>query len=241
MRDYVKLNGVGVETFGGACIKLGYRPAPVEELEVFNIPYRSRPAVVRSGVYKSYERTVVIYVPERYLSLAYNWASGEGLLELSSEPGLGFYVEHLRTEKEREENGHVWLAVTFLCAPFAYLLEGLEALPIPRDGLRLLNPTGHNAKPRIYLYGTGRGGVRIEWQEEGETLQQDFNLEELSPGVVLDSEQWTIETTGAENIGEHYTGGSRGDAFPVLPVGDIVVRLIGGATAGEIVPRWVKL
>ena len=121
--------------------------------------------------------------------------------------------------------------VNFSAKPFRYLDSGLVA-QTHAESFTLINPYVFTAKPYIKVNGRGSGTLTIQASESNKVWQ----FETLNGYTECDSELMNFyHDTELKN------DTVRGEGFPELPAGAVMISFEGGITSVEIVPRWVTL
>lgn len=214
--------------------------APERDVTKIPVPGRNGTLTIDNGRFENitvtYPGVMVFHTRASFASqvLAVNaW--------LSSKPGYrrledDYHPEYFRLA--RFINGAEWTTeainsagrakLQFDCDPRRFLKSGETAVTKTANGY-ITNPTLFDALPLITVYGSGAGEIRVA----GTTI----TISEIGDSVTLDCESWRAyhENQGGtiEARDDTITG-----TFPSLHAGRNYVRLSGGVTSVDIIPRW---
>ena len=137
---------------------------------------------------------------------------------------LAYYVGGFDAENRYTRLGK--FDITFRCRPERYLLSGKHPVDIT-SGEQITNPTAFNAKPLIYIEGSGSGTLTVAGTVMSFTGITDY--------LYIDCDKMDVYRQPTENRNSLMTG-----EFPVLPAGNSTITFTGGITAVKITPRfWV--
>lgn len=161
------------------------------------------------------------------------WLTGEGNLRFSDEPDI-IYLSRVEEPFMRSNR---WLkfadqefTVGFTCQPFRYKYlasESADDISITATNTPVTNPGTVFSEPMITIKGSGDCTFSINAQE--------VTFEELSGGVVIDSElQDCISLDGSQLLNSKATM----DEFPTLKPGLNNITYSGSIQSITIRPRW---
>ena len=138
---------------------------------------------------------------------------------------LAYYVGGFDTENRYTRLGK--FDITFRCRPERFLTSGATAVSVASGGT-ITNPTSFNAKPLIYITGSGDGTLTIAGQVVTITGMTDY--------LYIDCDTMDVYRLASENKNSLMTGN-----FPVLYSGSNAVSFTGGIATVAITPRWWRI
>jgi len=152
------------------------------------------------------------------------WLRGEGILKLSSEPGV-FYKGRIYGQVDWPR----WLllrqgTIKIKCQPLNYLDEGLDMITLLGSST-LSNPGTASANPIIKVYGTGEITLTIN--------NDNYILKNVSEYVTINADirECYKDLTPKNND-------VAANEWPKLVTGDNVISWVGTVTKVEIIPNW---
>lgn len=213
-------------------------PVPRRKYQTYDVAGRNGSVVVAEDAWENVVQRYNIYLSAEgpglplVASAVTRWLSAPGYCRLEDEYDrdrfrLAQFLGPLDLENTLNQFGRATLR--FSCLPQRYLKSG--ALPItPENGLKLVNPTGHTARPLLRLAGSGTGTLTVGAVTISVTV---------TDGMLLDCErEWAwIEHDGVvTNLNAAVVGD-----FPTLPRGESVISWTGGVTGVTLTPRWYDI
>ena len=227
-------DGINSGQFNIYCSNGGTYDAAERDITFLSVPGRNGDLTVDNGRYKNTPVKFPCFVSKQFAQNAAqirDWlvgAQGYRRLEDDAHPDefrLARYVGGVNfspryTDKEAE------LEIKFSCKPQRFLKSGESAHSYSTStGSIAANPTPHNAKPLIIVYGSGAGSVTIA----GATIK----INDIKSAITID-----CETQNAYSGATNRNGDIVASTFPELPSGSAAYSFSGGVTRIEIIPRW---
>lgn len=224
-----KFNGLTSAFFDIIVNDIGARRKPEQEAEHFEVPLSDRAHVIFYPHHKPYERELVITFPYGRKDEVFRWLAGSGYLETIDDPFICFsaHVMGIETTDNYAKTPYCTCRVRFLIDPYAYLLSGLEELPLMIGLNRLMNPGTWPSKPLFKTDATG--------DFEIETGGNRFVVKGQTGLVQIDS-KLMITHKDRVNIGEKTEG-----LYPELATGEVIIKLSGAINSAILIPRWCEL
>lgn len=237
----ITYNGVNTESVG---IKVWTAPSyeiPERDVEAYHVPGRSGDLIVDYGSYKNVDRPYTISMGDEsqdFDTLAAairGWMGNPATyarLEDTYEPLYYRIALGAKTQMINNVLNHAALAeITFTCKPQRFLKTGDTKVTIAftDDSGSILNPTAHNARPLIIIYGSNNatGTVTVNGYQ--------ISVSSLSTaGITVDSEIQDCYS-GSTNKNSVITLAS---GFPILSPGSNSITRTGSVTTVEVVPKW---
>lgn len=236
----ILFNGVPSQDYGIQVEHLPGYVTPERDYEIVHVPGRNGDVVVDKGSFKNVTRKYEVSLGSddgTFVKLANdlsNWlygVSGYSRLEDSYEPD--FYRKAIYVDSTEITNIYGKAAravITFECKPQRFLKSG-EIKQKIINGSVLNNPTKYDAKPLIYISGSGTvklsiGDYEITISKSGQwTMTIDCDLEDAYNG-----------TTNMNPYLKLNNG-----VFPKIKMGENRVSYVGTVTSLEIAPNWWTL
>lgn len=232
--DVIEFNGVTSSSLG--IIVDGYyaKGTPQRRISTVTVPGKNGTVVEDEGAFENSTQEYTLYwLPDKTTdSAVLNWLRQDGYYDWkhSSMPD---YIQKARAILSSQINNYRdcyhELTVTFSLKPEMYLVSGMETVTLT-GSQKFRNPTPHEAKPKITVYGNTDSPSKITVGNQVLTV----NL--IEECLVLDCELQEAYK-GAVNKNNTVSG-----EFPVFPGGAVSeVLFTGGITKVEIQPRWWDL
>lgn len=234
MSNYFIFDNTPSSGFNTYIAKSNMFDAPARAVESVKVPGRNGALTIDLGRYENFSGSVEAYIPS---DMATNI---DGLRNwLLSKHGYCRYEESLRPDEFRlarysgpfevdnSDRVGAAFALQFDCMPQRYLKSGESQVELTEDGT-VTNPTLHEAKPLIRVYGTGElvvGTTTISISNNPGYIDIDCEMMDAYYGVINCNSYITL---------------SNGE-FPVLHSGENGITLGSGITSVIITPRWWTL
>lgn len=114
--------------------------------------------------------------------------------------------------------------ISFRCRPERFLIWGNYPVSVSLGG-KVTNPTDNEAKPLIYITGSGNGTVVVQGQTITITGMSDY--------LYIDCDKMDVYRLPSENKNSLMSG-----TFPVLKAGNNTITWTDGITGVSITPRF---
>lgn len=114
--------------------------------------------------------------------------------------------------------------ILFNCRPFKYNVHNVPLI-IAVSGTNIINPGSVESLPIIKVYGTGDVNFNIN--------NDEIELLDLSGRTIINSEVEDCYDDNLNNLNYKMMG-----KFPVLKIGQNIIRWIGNVEKIEIIPNW---
>lgn len=212
--------------------KSGKRQRPIEQIDIYEIPYRNENLVIHSGKYKSYIQEFEMMVRDaQQIPRINTWLSGRGKLILEKDImkyyRCGFYyasvIEGWEYEKINNSNDIYTFKVKFQVDPFFYYDGGQKKKIYANTPLTIINFGNIYSEPYIKINGSGDISLTVNDQICNFTNIQDY--------IEIDSSLMVAYKDTLNQGNKMY-----GD-FPVFPVGKVEISWTGNVSSVEIKTR----
>lgn len=210
---------------------------PEKDYNVTHVDGRNGDIVVDTGSWKNVPRKYVLAIDTRKISYTevasklVQWlhsASGYARLEDSYEPDfyrMAMYKDAGTITNIYSKAGQI--EVNFDCKPQRFFKSGEEPFRFDMS-MDYYNPTDFPSLPKIMVYGTSSGIVKIG--------EYTVTINEIVNGMVIDCEE---EDVYFQN--QNCNSKVLIEEFPKLLAGTNNISFSGGVSHIEIIPRWWTL
>lgn len=230
--NHFTYNGQSTTAYGLLVTGRRVYGGPSRKVEKFSVPGRNGDILVDMGAYENYTVVYDLAIIDFQVNARaiVNWllsSKGYGELTDTYDPThfrLGACysnIEYVTTALNREGNA----TIEFDCKPQRFLNSGQDKTTITSSSATVTNPTAHNAKPLLRVYGTGTIVVN------GYTIK--INAVNSYVDIDCETQQAYKGTTNCNNDIEV-------DEFPQLQPGSNTITKTG-VTSIELYPRWWEL
>ena len=205
---------------------IGEKSKPKERVIVYdNIPGRSGSLIEHTGIYETYERTIVLVDVDGNHDLR-NWLIGSGNLEISTEPD-GYYKASVTEEFRYQIVKGIpskYIEIPFTVQPFFYLNAGIFPKKVTSEST-FLNHYGIPARPLIKVIGNGN----LKFYHNNKLV----TINNVAEYVFIDSELFicydSIKSKAKDMIGD----------YPIFT--DKINALKPVNCTLEVTPRWCRI
>lgn len=233
----ITFNGVDSSSFDMVVETPPNYEIPEKVYSITQVPGRNGDIIIDTKAYKNVDRKYDIAIGARgakFASLASKIAewlqSGNGYVRLedSYDPDvfmLALYKDGLEILNILQQAGRA--SIAFHRKPQRFLKSGEKPIVFTSGGT-LKNPTQYQSLPRIKIYGSNSGSVKIG--------KYEIKIEKIIDHVIVDSEIGdAFKDDSSSNLLVELVNG-----FPKLEsVNEI--SFSGGITKVEIIPRWWRI
>lgn len=234
MRNYFTFGRTDSRDFGVYISGSGVFNSPVKAYEPLVIPGRDGDLLSKEKRLENIELVYPCFIytnfKENIAGLRESLLSQDGYQNLSDsyhtdEIRSAYYAGGLEVEPTaRLDAGNFELR--FMCKPQRYLNSGWAAVTLTQNGT-ITNPTRFYARPTINIYGTGSVYV------SGVTITVTYANTEAT---IINCEMMSAYDFNYVTANQFIE--LSGNDFPTLRPGSNTIRLSGGVTKVEIIPRW---
>ena len=229
------IDGVNSADFGVFVTEAGIYDAPQRIFQMYQVPGRSGDLVYDTGAYANIVIRYPCIIYESFNERVKDWQnfvlSKKGYCRIvdsfkPEEYRLGVFSGEFSIKKSERTIGT--FDMEFNCKPQRFWRSGDREINVV-SGEVIFNPTSHDAKPIIDVYGYGTLSVGSE----------TITIAEYTGShVIIDSEMQDCYSEGV-NLNRYVTLNSK--EFPVLKSGLNAITYSGNITRVVITPRWWEL
>lgn len=234
MSNTFTFNGTNSSAFEMYCSNGGTYDAPERDVSTVVVPGRNGELTIDNGRFTNTKASFRCYVAKNFAENAQKireWLLAPvGYCRLQDDAHPGEYrMARLVGGVEFEPNytdKEATVELTFSCMPQRFLTDGENMTFYPRStGYTAENPTPFEAKPILFVDGTGSGTLTLA----GETI----TISNIGDSVTID-----CDTMNAYNGAENRNGTITLSGWPVLPPGKASYSYSGGITRFQMIHRW---
>lgn len=194
-----------------------------DEFEFVEIPGRDGHLSINKGRKESINKLIkgTFFNSNNRMAIL-SWLKGTGRLTLSTEPDVYYKAQIVKpVQYVGTFRGGRKFEVSFLCQPYAYVLNGDDVIILTTVPTTITNAESEISKPLIKIFGSGAVDLIIN------SKIHKFNINEY---VTVDSE---LMECYKDNTLATFTGD-----FPELSPGENNITWTGTVTKIEVIPRW---
>lgn len=236
-RGLIVYGGEASSDFGIVVAEAPSFDKPKRKSTVYNVPGRSGSVIFQENAYDDVNRSYKVWLAEdkdtdlvskvhAFTEWIYS-KDGYQRLEDSFEPDifrLGYFNGISDISNEMLQYGETTLS--FTCRAERFYKSGEEEMEI-HNGSIIYNPTRFEAKPLIYIKGSGAITINVN----GLAM-----IAAVTDYIYIDCDRMNAYRQNGEN-----KNGSISGTFPKLMSGDNLVTITGNATKVTVIPRYYTI